>query len=166
MVAPSNERFTLQVAKEFLKFSAAHFIAYKGFREPLHGHNYGVEVTIQGTLGSDGYVVDFGLVKQVAKRVCDELDERTLIPMRSDAVTVVERSGTVEIGCEDGSRFVLPRSDVALLPIMHSSAEELSRYVCEQLVEELRARRPTGLTAIEVSVAEAPGQAAAYRVSL
>ena len=30
-------RYSVVVAKDYLKFAAAHFIAYPGFREPLHG---------------------------------------------------------------------------------------------------------------------------------
>jgi len=159
-------RFTLRVAKEALKFSAAHFIAYRGFRELLHGHNYAVAVTVEGELGPDGYVIDFGLVKQVAKAVCDELDERMLVPMQSDALRVVEHDDVVEIICEKGERFVLPRTDAVLLPIAHSSAEELSRYLCGRLSEALQARTATGLTWVEVGVAEAPGQAASFRTEL
>src|SRR4051812_2944212 len=50
------------------KFNAAHFIAYKGFRERLHGHNYSVSITLIGRcgqLGSDGYLLDFGDVKDI-----------------------------------------------------------------------------------------------------
>ena len=38
--------YRVVVEKDYLKFSAAHFIAYKGFREPLHGHNYQVSVAL------------------------------------------------------------------------------------------------------------------------
>jgi len=69
-----DSHYRVQVFKDYLKFSAAHFIAYKGFREPLHGHNYQVSVRVDGGLGADGYVLDFGLVKQAVKRVCDRLD--------------------------------------------------------------------------------------------
>jgi 6-pyruvoyl-tetrahydropterin synthase len=44
----SKANFSIHVAKENLKFSAAHFIAYPGFREPLHGHNYQVGVYLEG----------------------------------------------------------------------------------------------------------------------
>lgn len=158
--------FTLQVTKEFLSFSAAHFIAYRGSRERLHGHNYTVGVTVEGELGRDGYVIDFGLVKRAAKRICDEFDERMLIPTGSDAISVVELDGAVEITCEDGARFLLPRTDVVLVPIAHSSVEELSRHVCERLAEQLRACASGGLRAVGVSVGEAPGQAASYRLTL
>ncbi len=68
------QRYSVVVSKDYLKFSAAHFIAYKGFREPLHGHNYQVSVAISGVVGPDGYVLDFGIVKQLTKEVCAELD--------------------------------------------------------------------------------------------
>jgi len=45
------QRFDVFVGKEYLKFNAAHFIAYPGFRERLHGHNYHVTVRLEGELG-------------------------------------------------------------------------------------------------------------------
>ena len=42
--------YRVHVFKDYLKFSAAHFIAYRGFREPLHGHNYQVSVQVEGGL--------------------------------------------------------------------------------------------------------------------
>ena len=82
------QRYSVVVAKEYLKFSAAHFIAYPGFREPLHGHNYQVSVRVEADLGPDGYVLDFGLVKRLTKALCEELDERVLLPRMSDCLTV------------------------------------------------------------------------------
>ena len=40
--------FSVSIGKELLCFTAAHFIAFKGFREPLHGHTYQVEVKVSG----------------------------------------------------------------------------------------------------------------------
>lgn len=161
-----DAQFRLHVAKENLKFSAAHFMAYPGFRERLHGHNYSVAVTVEGDLGGTGYVLDFGYVKRITKELCDALDERMVVPTRSGVLRITERDGAVEVVCEDGSTFVFPRIDVALLPIAHSSAEELARYLCERLeVELLKLDGPT-LRSVEVMVAEAPGQAAAYRKAL
>ena len=81
-----GESFKVFVTKDYLKFSAAHFIAYKGFRENLHGHNYRVSVEVEGRLGGDGYVVDFGVVKKIARELCGRLDERVLIPAESDVL--------------------------------------------------------------------------------
>jgi dihydroneopterin triphosphate aldolase (PTPS-III) / 6-pyruvoyltetrahydropterin synthase len=155
--------FSIHVTKENLKFLAAHFIAYPGFREPLHGHNYQVGVRVEGRLDANGYVLDFGLIKKVTKEIADRLDERTIIPANSDCLRI-ERSGD-ELSVSYGSdRFAFPVSDVAILPIAHSSVEELAHYVWNQLRDALQARDAlSGVVSIEISVAEGPGQAAIYR---
>lgn len=158
--------YRVVVQKDYLKFSAAHFIAYKGFREPLHGHNYQVSVAISGAVGDDGYVLDFGIVKAVAKAVCEELDERVLVPVKSDCLTVAHEGPSVVLVYEDGARFVFPATDCILLPIVHASAEELAAYVLSRLREGLGAHAMRGLTEIEVGVGEAPGQAAYCRAEL
>jgi len=161
-----ESRYQVHVSKDYLKFSAAHFIAYKGFREPLHGHNYQVSVSVEGGLGVDGYVVDFGLVKRAVKRVCERLDERVLLPAQSDCLTFAHAGGQIAITYEDGSRFSFPESDVVLLPIVHSSAEELARYVLSQICAELPDLHRRGAKSVEVGVAEAPGQVAYCRQEL
>src|SRR2546422_8264748 len=139
-------RYGVVVAKDCPKFAAAHFIAYQGFREPLHGHNYQVSVRVEADLGPDGYVLDFGLVKRVAKALCDELDERVLLPERSDCLILTRTADAVEVTTEAGHRFRFPAADVRLLPIAHSSAEELAAYLVGRLRDALRGeaggRRP------------------------
>ena len=161
---PSPQRYSVVVSKDYLKFAAAHFIAYPGFREPLHGHNYQVTVRVEADLGPDGYVLDFGLVKRVAKELCAELDERVILPERSDCLRVVASGDGVEVTTERGDRFRFPAADVKLLPIAHSSAEELAAYLAGRLRDALRAEAAgRGLVGLEVGVAEAPGQAAYCR---
>jgi len=164
--AARPSEYRVVVEKDFLKFSAAHFIAYKGFREPLHGHNYQVSVSISGTVGPDGYVLDFGIVKDITRRVCGELDERVLVPAESDCLTVAREGASVVLVYEDGTRFVFPATDVVLLPIVHASAEELAAYVLTRLRAGLQAHAVRGLVEIEVGVGEAPGQAAYCRARL
>jgi len=159
--------FSVVVAKEYLKFAAAHFIAYPGFRERLHGHNYQMSVRVEAELGPEGYVLDFGLVKRLARALCEELDERVLLPERSDCLKLAVTGDEVTVVVEDGRRFVMPASDVRLLPIVHSSAEELAAYLLGRLREAL-AREAGGraIRLLEVGVAEAPGQAAYCRERL
>ncbi len=163
---PANAKFSIHVAKENLKFSAAHFIAYPGFREPLHGHNYQVGVYVEGRLAKTGYVIDFGLIKKLTKEIVDRLDERTIIPGKSDCLTIDRPSdGVVRVRYEN-DEFVLPSADVCIVPIVHTSAEELARYIWDELATALRARGAlTDVTTMEISVAEGPGQSAHYRNS-
>jgi 6-pyruvoyl tetrahydropterin synthase/QueD family protein len=156
--------FSIYVAKENLKFSAAHFIAYPGFREPLHGHNYQVGVRVEGTLSPTGYVLDFGLIKRLTKQIVERLDERTLIPAASDCLQIQHlEAAQISIRYE-GDEFRLPEKDVCLLPIAHSSAEELARYIWQELRQALSMQGALeGILSLEISVAEGPGQAAIYR---
>jgi 6-pyruvoyl-tetrahydropterin synthase len=155
--------FSIYVAKENLKFSAAHFIAYPGFREPLHGHNYQVGVRVEGSLSATGYVLDFGLIKQLTKQLVDRIDERTIVPGQSDCLTIENHGASVRIRYEQ-DEFVIPAGDACVLPIVHSSAEELARYLWQELHDALESQSALdGIESIEISVAEGPGQAAIYR---
>jgi 6-pyruvoyltetrahydropterin/6-carboxytetrahydropterin synthase len=152
-----------------------------------------------GGVSHDGYVVDFGDIKAVARRICKELNEHLICPMRSDVLAIrVERLAArgadapgggggggadgadgdgarappaaeqVCIECEDGAQFSIPRSDCAMLPLVHSTAEELAHYLWIRLVREyglaaLHARR---VAALSVSVAEAPYQRATFTCEL
>ena len=158
----STQSFRVHVTKDYLKFNAAHFMAYKGFREALHGHNYRVSVDVNGALGAQGYVLDFGIVKEVARRVCKRLDEKTLIPARSDCLTIKE-DGNQVIVLYERDEFRFPKSDVLLVPIVHSSAEELAQYLLGEIRRELRADGIEHITALQVGVEETPGQAAFCR---
>lgn len=159
-----SSKFSIYVAKENLKFSAAHFIAYPGFREALHGHNYQVGVRVEGNLTGTGYVVDFGLIKKLTKEIVDRIDEHTIIPARSDCLEI-EQTADKKIRVRyENDEFILPAADVFLAPIVHSSAEELARFLWEELYSALKARGAAAdVSAIEISVAEGPGQAAIFR---
>lgn len=128
--------FEVNVSKADFKFNCAHFISYKGFREKLHGHNYTVSVKLTGgdMLGSDGYVIDFGDIKKATRDICKSLNESFICPRNSTDLTIVETEQQICLQCEDGSTFSFPRSDCVLLPIVHSSAEELSHWLWCTLV--------------------------------
>ena len=167
---PPASRYEVRVAVERFKFNAAHFIAFPGFRERLHGHNYTVGVDLVGgaSVGPDGYLVDFGDVKRVVTALCKELNERFLLPERSDALVVERTSSSWVLTCEDGARFEFPADDVAPLPIKHSSAEELASSLWTSVVDafSLEMLRERGVIRVDVSVAEAPNQQATFRGSV
>jgi len=60
-------------------FSAAHAIVIAGTREPLHGHNWHVVVTIAGdALDNDGLLCDFHTVEDVLKNLIEPFHNRNL----------------------------------------------------------------------------------------
>jgi len=61
-------------------FSAAHRLAGSGGKcESLHGHNFKVELKVQGReLDDSGMVVDFGILKKILNVVLEGLDHKDL----------------------------------------------------------------------------------------
>ncbi|KAL3667762.1 hypothetical protein V7S43_007315 [Phytophthora oleae] len=159
-----NKLVKVHVSKDYMKFNAAHFIAYKGFREKLHGHNYRCAVTITGQVGSDGYVVDFGEIKRISRIICKDLNESFLVPMKSDVMEISFNGPNIHITTEDMATFSFPQADCSLLPIVHSSAEELAMYISDQLVDKftLEALLNRGVRKLEVTISEADQQFASY----
>jgi len=171
LILESN--FEIRVAKETFKFNAAHFVAFKGFRERIHGHNYTVSVRLIGSkkIYSDGYVLDFGDVKGITRKVCKELNEHFLCPMYSDVMTILVQTDpctnnkSVHITCEDGAVFVFPESDCSMLPIIHATTEELAVYLWGRIIHGLDPKilLERSVKSIEITIAEAPGQEAIFR---
>lgn len=155
--------FSVSIGKEMLRFTAAHFIAFHGFREPLHGHTYQAQVTVSGPVGLDGYVVDFLALKKIAEEECAQLHFRTLLPANSDCLTITKQGATITVQCEDGSQFLFPSQDVCLLPIVHTSSEEIARYLITHLRERLHTARGNSIQTIEVLIEDIPGQTAVCR---
>jgi 6-pyruvoyltetrahydropterin/6-carboxytetrahydropterin synthase len=88
--------FRVTVNKDYLVFSSAHFITFRGHQcEALHGHNYRVGVTVEGQVDDEClFVVDFSILKKVVRGLVDEIDHRVLLPgTPSSASAIMERSG-------------------------------------------------------------------------
>lgn len=60
------------------KFSAAHSIPGHQKCGRLHGHNFKVEVEIEGEIKENGMVMDFYDLKKELKNILEELDHRIL----------------------------------------------------------------------------------------
>jgi 6-pyruvoyltetrahydropterin/6-carboxytetrahydropterin synthase len=61
-------------------FSSAHYLKdYKGPCEKIHGHNWKVELIVEGSeLNSLDILIDFAILKKILKEVLSELDHKLL----------------------------------------------------------------------------------------
>lgn len=61
-------------------FSSAHYLKnYQGACEKLHGHNWKVELVVEGeNLNETEILIDFKELKKILKEVLEELDHRLL----------------------------------------------------------------------------------------
>lgn len=149
----------------YLRFSSAHFITFGGKCERLHGHNYGVLIEVEGTLGEDKLVIDFTILKQLTREICRRLNHRFLLPLHNPHLRIEEQENTWEIGFGE-KRYVFPREDVVALPIDNSTAERLAEYICQELRRALTTYKIDNLQTIMVGVEEAPTQMAYYRTPM
>jgi 6-pyruvoyltetrahydropterin/6-carboxytetrahydropterin synthase len=155
--------YRVSVTKDYLVFSSAHFITFAGHRcEALHGHNYRVGVTLDGELDADDwYVIDFSVLKQIVRRVCDEIDHKVLLPQSNPKLTVTDDAGVVKVAYMGEARYMFPRGDCALLPIPNTTVEMLAQYLAGRVRGELP--DSVRVTAIEIEVEENFGQSASFR---
>lgn len=158
------ERWSIDLAKENFKFSAAHFLIFPdGSAERLHGHNYRVFVEIEARLSVHGLVLDFKHVKPIVRELCDELDEHWLIPGEHPVLRAAERAdGIVEVRYMDRF-YAAPREDVIVLPINNTSSENLAAWVGRELRRRLALRfADVEVLALRLAVEETSGQRGVY----
>lgn len=146
-----------------LRFSAAHMVIGHESCGKIHGHSYIVDVLVDGERnGQFGFVIDFKILKNITREICKSLDHRVLIPLDSPDLKVThEDENTIEFTVLDCLEYKLPKQDVVLLPTVSTTAESLSVYITENIVEKIENRE--FLNYIEVQVNEGIGQGASYR---
>lgn len=61
------------------EFSSAHYLQhYQGKCNRMHGHNWGLKVTLAGTDLADGMLIDFNIVKKELRSFIEGLDHKVL----------------------------------------------------------------------------------------
>jgi len=156
--------FQIRIEKDFLVFSAAHFITFNGdVCERLHGHNYRVGVELCGPLDENHYVMDFIAVRNALKKIVDELDHHMLLPTEHTHIAVTADDQEVLVTFRD-RRWVFPRADCILLPLPNTTSEKLAEYIGTRLIKALAALGVTGITALSLEVDECFGQVGVWRL--
>ena len=152
--------FKVYVSKDYTVFCAGHFITYQGDKcEGLHGHNYRAAATLEGQLNEAGYVFDFAILKRILRTICDQLDHRMLLPRDNPLLEITDDGSSVLVSYGQ-KKYMFPREEVVLLPIVNTTAEKLAEWVGDQIQAELSKLTPHDLTRLEVEIEESFGQSA------
>jgi 6-pyruvoyltetrahydropterin/6-carboxytetrahydropterin synthase len=159
MTFKNAERLTtVKLSKEYLKFSAAHFTIFSATeRERLHGHNFNVAAEIVAPVSGNGMSFNYRAYKDKLKKICQEIDEYILLPFDSPFLTIIEDEGHYQLRFNNETMYLL-KSDVLLLPIRNSTAEEYSYYILNRLLEAEDDIMQHDIRKIVVSVSSGPGQ--------
>ena len=131
-----SENISIDIAKEYLHFSAAHFTVFSATqRENLHGHNFQVEASLHGRVGDDGLCFDYNIVKTRLKTLCDALDEVVLLPGRCPHLEIrVAEAYTVATFNDERLPFL--HRDVKVLPVRNVTVEELAHWLVRELTAD------------------------------
>lgn len=133
-----------------------------GSREPLHGHNYRVQIRAKAPQLSDDMVFDFLNIKPIVREVCDSLDHKLLIQGEHPEMKIYDEEKNYRFEMPDQSMMSIPKTDVLILPIVNTSAERLAVYLCQQIKELVLKKYQFEFSEIEIEVEETPGQSAVY----
>jgi len=136
-----------------LTFSSAHFLADYSKCSRLHGHTYAVHTIIEGDL-VNGLVIDFRIIKDILKKIAEELDHKVIIP--TEGKFAIRKNGDVEVSYME-KRYVFPREECVFIPRYSSSAENLASYILEKVLEHMNADNIKG---VKIGVDEGRGQGA------
>lgn len=163
-VSNMEEKYSIRVYKQYFNFACSHFLVFEnGTREPLHGHNYRVQVQGEAPKLTHDLVFDFLDIKPIIRKICDSLDHKVLLPKQNPLLSYFTKENNLEIRTPDGSFFSLPQKDILLLPISNTSAERLAIYLCEKIRELVWDEYQFKFSNLDVEVEETPGQSALYR---
>ena len=147
----------IEIAKQALNFSAAHFTIFSATeREDLHGHNWQVECELTSPINEQGLIFDYSRIKRLIREICDEMDEKMLLPSRSPHLSI-ERDGNYVVGVYNDERIPFLERDVLTLPITNISVEELSRYILDRMLDHEEIARED-IREMTIKVSSSPGQ--------
>lgn len=148
----------LEIHKEELAFSAGHFTIFSATeREPLHGHNYYVSLSMTVAVHENGLSFDYRHYKDKLLTLCKSLDNYFLLPKHSPYLELTEE-GEYWIAHFNKQRIPFLKQDVLVLPLSNITIEELSRWFLDQLLTDEISMRRHGIEAVTLKVYNGPGQ--------
>ena len=120
-------------------FDAAHFLTkYEGKCKNIHGHRWRVVISIEGE-PDNGMVVDFGVLKNDLKALCDYFDHSFIVEKDSLSNELFE---------------LLNKEFLLRVVPFRTTAENFSKYFYDELSKKYKV--------YEVSVYETPNNCARY----
>lgn len=147
-----------------IDFAAAHFVSEGGTCERLHGHNYHVTVTVQGDINPEGMVIDFRILKKQVRQLCKKWDHFILLPTQSKLIKTTKKGQSIQVQTPTGT-YTFPETDVKVIEVVETTAEELARFLCQKLIKELSTAFPN-ISQIQVNLAESATSRAIVTMSV
>ena len=149
---------TIELSKEYLKFSAAHFTVFSATeRERLHGHNFKVSARVTAPVGPNGMCFSYRILKDKLEVLCASLDEYLLLSAESPHLRVTDEGENYRVEFNNETMHFL-KADTLLLPVRNATVEEYSRYILERLLEDRELIDGYDIREVGIKVSSGPGQ--------
>jgi len=121
-----------------VRFSASHILPGHPQCGRMHGHTYALHCVVRGDpQAGDGFIVDFNVLTAALRKVTERLDHKMLLPTHNPALDLKESEHEVRFRV-GAKQYALPRADVELLPLANCSAEHLSQFCLDALLDALQ----------------------------
>lgn len=142
-----NPTRTIKLSGEKFSFSASHAIVFEQPNqpgslgvEPLHGHDFVVDVEITGPVNALGMVINFLIAESVLRSIIDKFNHKILLPAKPEYFNY-EQSGR-QLGVRskvDPRSWSFPMVDVCFIDAPNASteaiADDLARLYWSRLTE-------------------------------
>ncbi|MEZ5163168.1 MAG: 6-carboxytetrahydropterin synthase [Fimbriimonadaceae bacterium] len=112
---------SVQIAKEFRWEMGHRLMFHSGGCQNLHGHSYRLRVTLHGTVGDNGMIMDFADLKKIVKPIIKEIDHCMMLHENDTEV--------IEFIRGHGMKLIT-------LPV-HPTAENIALFLGEKIKSEL-----------------------------
>lgn len=153
---------TVHIRKENIKFSSAHMTVFPdGTKESLHGHNYQVELSFELKDSSFKKMIPFSKFKEKLREIVHSWDEKVLLAAKNPYYqeTKKDKKELEFVLCK--KRYVLPISELELLPLENISSEDLAGHLLFLFVKSFGEKElKKAVVWIRIRVDESPGQGA------
>jgi 6-pyruvoyltetrahydropterin/6-carboxytetrahydropterin synthase len=152
--------YGVRVTKDFLLFSAGHFISFDGDHcERLHGHNWRAAIELEGDLDANHYVFDFITLLDLSRAIVATLDHRMLLPDGTGLISVLDNGPNWRVVYKD--RFwSFPKNECVVLPIPNTTTERIASWFNDRLRQAIQARGLGLPRSLRVEIEENLGQVA------
>jgi 6-pyruvoyltetrahydropterin/6-carboxytetrahydropterin synthase len=126
----------LRISGDKLTIAAAHMLVKHDKCARIHGHNYLIEIEVEGELDENDMVIDFGLFKSNVITILKKFDHRILVPIESNDLQIeTEEKQVIVKTCEDKC-YRFPKEDVVFVPIKSTTVELLSQHIHNLIKEQ------------------------------
>lgn len=126
----------LKISGDKLTLAAAHMLLKHDKCARLHGHNYEIEVEIEGDLDENNMIIDFGPFKSSVGSIIKELDHMVILPKNNPDLKIEIDDNQYKVSTCEGKFYRFPKADVVLVPLEATTVELLSKYLHDILKEK------------------------------